>query len=162
MAIKEGTAEIAENAERSGGRYRHAYKDKEVGIRDWGLEGLGTKGLGGSAESNAHLLLLARTGANDARLDVEPIEQPIGKPPPVRLRQSTIQSAIRNPQSAFQSEPRRAARHRLTSHQDACRLTALHHSLQPQPGREGQSAHRVGRRLGHVEDDETEVARLKD
>ena len=72
MAIKEGTAEIAE---RSGGRYRHAYKDKGVGIRDWGLEGLATKGLGGSAEGNARLLLFPRAGADDAGLYIETIEQ---------------------------------------------------------------------------------------
>ena len=75
MAIKEGTAEIAENAERSGGRYRHAYKDKGVGIRDWGLEGLETKGLGGSAEGNARLLLFPRASTDDAGLYIETIEQ---------------------------------------------------------------------------------------
>ena len=82
MAIKEGTAEIAENAERSGGRYRHAYKDKGVGIRDWGLEGLETKGLGGSAEGNARLLLFPRAGADDARLYIQAVEQRRSEPNP--------------------------------------------------------------------------------
>ena len=91
-------------------------------------------------------------GPNDARLEIEAVEQPAAKT-------SAHGSRVRRPLSQLQRQPRRAARHRLASHQHARRVAAFDETLEPQPGGERQPADRVARRVGDIERDETEVPR---
>ena len=66
------------------------------------------------------------------------------------------------PSRELDRQPCRASRQPLRADQHARRLAPFDHPLQPQPRRERQPPDGVGRRLGDIEDDEAEVARLQD
>ena len=60
------------------------------------------------------------------------------------------------------NQPRGTVRQPLRADEHAGRLAAFDHPLQPQPGRERQPPERVRRRVGDVEGDQAERARLQD
>ena len=102
---------------------------------------------------HARVLLFARARADDARLDVEPVEQPLAEPNPESRRSELPRLHASSPAEL------RAIGSRSDQH--ARGLAAFDHPLQPQPGRERQPPDGVGRRLGDIEHDEAEVAGLQ-
>src|SRR4051794_30233392 len=94
-------------------------------------------------ETDGGVLPNVRTRANDLHVDIEAgehaaIESSRMFSPNPYVQIPNAYSRIPDPQP--NREPRRAARHRLASHQHAYRLGAFDHSLQPQPRRKWQSS----------------------